>query len=150
MPSRTDAELLACLRDLIAAGEVTLRLDPDRLGHLDSPVAVQAESTRWFAALAAVVLAAAWFGGWLVGGAALLASIAIWFAVVRPWVARRLHGRVETKALAEVELWRRLWKLGGVALAPRAGDPCAAPGGNWMQFVRDRRPAALPPSAAGA
>ena len=141
MPTRTDAELLASLRELVEAGEVRLALDAAKLNHMDSPVAVQAESTRWFAAMAAAVLACGWFLGWIAAGGAFLASIAIWFAVVLPSVARRIRFRVESQALAEVEIWRKLWKRGGVTLEPRAGAPCAAPADNWMQFVRERRPA---------
>ena len=141
MSTRTDAELLASLRELVEAGEVRLALDVARLNQMDSSVAVQAESTRWFAAMAAVILASGWFFGWMSAGGALLVSVAIWFAVVRPSVARRIRARVETQALAEVEIWRKLWKRGGVTLEPRASAPCAAPADNWMQFVRERRPA---------
>ena len=140
MPDRTDAELLAALRELLAAGRVRLELDIGRLEHPDSPVAVQAEATRWFYALAALLAAATWFGGWKGAVAALAASVAFWFGWVKRDVARRIRGRVDTLALADPVVWRKLWRRGGVVLHGADGARSAAPADNWMQFVRDHAP----------
>jgi hypothetical protein len=57
---------------------------------------------------------------------------------VRQDVARRIRRRVETVALDDAATWRRLWRHGGVAIGIAGGGvACAAPDGNWMQFVRD-------------
>ena len=142
MPTRTDAELLAALRSLLADGELRLELDSVRLDRTDSPVSVQAESTRWLYALVGLALAAAWFGGLSAFAAAAAVGVGLWFRVVRRDVARRIRRRVEAQALDDVTLWRRLWRFGGVRLVVANGtEVCAAPGGNWMQCVRDRRPA---------
>jgi hypothetical protein len=144
MPERTDKELLASLREILAAGEAKLALDVRRLEHPDSPVVVPAEATRWFVLLAAAIGAAWWFGGWFGAGVAAAASVAIWYGWVRRHLARRIRGRVDRLALEDVVAWRKLWRIGGVTLVPRLGSPCAAPDGNWMQFVRDRRRAPQP------
>src|SRR5262245_11167895 len=114
MDQRTDTELLAALRAMIERGEVRLELDAAKLDHMDSPVSVQADSTRWFAALCVACGAAFWFGGWIVGVAALAASIALWFAWVRPGTHRRIRVRVRTVAMDDTQVWRKLWRFGGV------------------------------------
>lgn len=137
MDKRTDSELLAALRAMIERKDVRLELDPAKLDHMDSPVSVQSESTRWFAVLIVVCGAAFWFGGWMAGAAALIASIVLWFAWVRPGIHRRIGTRVQDVAIKDTQLWRKLWGYGGLRLV--AGSvTCSAPDGNWMQFVRDR------------
>jgi len=137
MDRRTDKELLAALKTMIDGGAVRLEIEPGKLDHMDSPVSVQSESTRWFAILFVACGAAFWFGGWIGGAAALAASLALWFAWIRPATHRRIDARVRGTALNDTQLWRALWRFGGVRLV--AGDAaCTAPDGNWMQFVRDR------------
>jgi hypothetical protein len=142
MARRSEAELLGQLRTLLRSGSVTIAIDAIHLDKLDSPVAVQAESTRWLYALLGGVGAAAWWQGMagLAGGTAI--AVAIWIGWVRRDVGRRIRNRVETQALHDATLWRKLWRHGGVRLVPRDGGPCVAPRDNWMQFVRDRVPAA--------
>ena len=141
MDQRTDKELLTALRAMVDAGAVQVDLDAGKLDHMDSPVSVQSDSTRWFAGLFVLCAAAFWFGGWIGGTVAVIASIALWFAWVRPWTHRRINARVRETALKDTQTWRALWRFGGVRLT--AGDTtCAAPNDNWMQFVRDRSPAA--------
>jgi hypothetical protein len=137
MDQRTDTELLAALRRLIEQGTVRLELDAAKLDHMDSPVSVQSDSTRWFAALFVACGAAFWFGGWIGGAAAVVASLALWFAWGRPWTHRRITARVRETALKDTQTWRALWRFGGVRLVAD-GTTCAAPDDNWMQFVRDR------------
>ena len=55
-------------------------------------------------------------------------------------VTWRLRNRLETQALGDATLWRKLRRHGGVRLVPRDGAPCVAPQDNWMQFVRNRAP----------
>jgi hypothetical protein len=145
MDQRTDKELLADLRTMIDAGAVRIELEAGKLDHMDSPVSVQSDSTRWFAGLFVACGAAFWFGGWLGGAAAVVASLALWFVWGRPWTHRRINARVRETALKDAQIWRGLWRFGGVRLV--AGEvTCAAPNDNWMQFVRDRR--AVPDEAA--
>ncbi len=143
MDQRSDIELLSALHAMIERCDVRLELDAAKLDHMDSPVSVQSESTRWFAMLFAACAIALWSGGWIAGVAASLASAAAWFGWVRPATRRRIAMRVHTAALRDVQLWRQLWRFGGVRLV--AGDEqCAAPNNNWMQFVRDRSAPTLP------
>lgn len=137
MTGSTDSELLARLRAMLASGAVALDVDATRLNHMDSPVAVEAEANRWLAVMIVVCGAAFWFGGWPAGAAALVLSAALWLLYVRRWLRRRVERRVRVRALDDIGTWRRLWRFGGVRLV--AGDAvCAAPAGNWMQFVRER------------
>ena len=106
MDQRTDTELLAALREMIARGDVRLELDAAKLDHMDSPVSVQADSTRWFALLFVACGGAFWFGGWIGGIAALAASIALWFAWVRPGTHRRIRARVRGVAMDDTLVWR--------------------------------------------
>jgi len=139
MDQRTDSELLAALRALIERKDVRLELDAAKLDHMDSPVSVQSESTRWFFVLFVACGAAFWFGGWIGGAVAVAVAIAVWFAWVRPGTHRRVRARVQDTAIKDAQTWRALWRFGGVSLV--AGDAtCTAPGDNWMQFVRERSP----------
>ena len=146
MNQRTDTELLASLRAMIEHGDVQLELDAAKLDHMDSPVSMQSESTRWFAVLLAACGAAFWFGGWIAGAAATMASLVLWFAWVRRGTHRRIRARVHDVAIKDTQLWRTLWRFGGVKLV--AGNAtCVAPSGNWMHFVRDRSAAPDGPEA---
>ena len=142
MPKRSEEQLLGRLRQLVRSGDVSLVIDAGHLDKLDSPVAVQAESTRWLYALVAFVGLAGWWQGVIGLAIAAVVALAIWIGWVRPDVGRRIRNRVETQALDDASLWRKLWRHGGVQLVPRDGAPCVAPRDNWMQFVRDRFPAA--------
>jgi len=137
MPKRSDSELLTDLRDQLRTGGVTLALDLARLDKTDSPVSVQAESTRWLYGLIGLGAAATGWQGLPGGLVACIVGVSVWYAWVRPDVGRRIRARVDTHALHDVGLWRRLWRFGGVQLRAGAGVECMAPAGNWMQFVRD-------------
>lgn len=140
MPDRTDRELLDQLRALVAMRRASLVLDAGRLDKPDSPVSVQAESTRWLYALLLAAGAAAWGFGVAGGALACALSVVLWYAWVRPDVARRIRDRIEGRALFDVELWRRAWRHGGIALAEGGRTVCSSPDGNWMEFVRARCP----------
>lgn len=140
MPKRTDAELLAQLRGLLAEGRVTLLLDARRLDKPDSPVSVQAESTRWLYALVLAIGAALWAAGAVGGVVATAVAVALWYGVVRPDIGRRIRRRVETVALNDAGLWRQVWRHGGLVLGEPGAASCQAPQDNWMEFVRARCP----------
>jgi hypothetical protein len=134
-------ELFRELRALLARGKLRLELDLARLDHIDSPVAVEADSNIWVYGAIAVCAAAFWQGGTYPGIAAIAISLALYFTVARRYVRRRLVRRVHERALGDGEIWRRLWRFGGVALVAAASaggaeDRCVAPQGNWMALVR--------------
>lgn len=86
--------------------------------------------------------------GAFAGGATLLAGTGFFLFILRPWTRQRTEERTRDLALARLEDWNVLWRLGGLAL--RLGrDPtvtCVAPAGDWRAFVRDRL---LPGEPAG-
>lgn len=148
-PPESAEALHATLRKLIADGRVVLRIDARPLGHIDSPVASEADGNRWI--YGAIALAAA---VWLWRGpvpalAALAAGIVLYLGLGRAYVRRRIERRARDEGLASVDIWRRLWRFPGLTLTvpERPGlGPCASPDGNWMGFVRAlvRHPDSLP------
>jgi hypothetical protein len=131
-------DLFRELRLLVARGTLRLELDFARLDHIDSPVAVEADSNIWVYALILACAAIFWQVGTWPGIAAIAVSLALYSTVGRRYVRRRLASRVHERALADGEVWRRLWRFGGVALIDDEGGRCAAPDGNWMALVRRR------------
>jgi hypothetical protein len=138
-------DLFRELRALLARGTLRLELDLARLDHIDSPVAVEADSNIWVYGSIAVCAIIFWQGGTYPGVAAVAVSLALYFTVARRYVRRRLIRRVHERALGDGETWRRLWRFGGVTLVQEGpgadgsedGDGrCAAPQGNWMALVR--------------
>ena len=75
MTARTDTELLAALRASLRAGRVELRLDARRLDLVDSPVSVQAETTRWLYGMVVATGVGWWWGGQPAGLAVAAASV---------------------------------------------------------------------------
>lgn len=133
---RTERDLLRTLARAVRDGRVTVTLDLKRLLHTDSPIAVQAEHTRWLYGVtaAAVVAGLAW--GWRPGLAALVAGVIVYFAVGRPWMHRRMRGRFLDSVLNDLAAFKKLWRLRGVTL--KVGDTvCESPGGDWRRFVLD-------------
>ena len=142
----TDIELLRALRRLIESGALSLELDMRRLDHIDSPVAVEADSNIWVYGAIPICALIFWRLGLWPGVAAVALALALYFTLGRAYVRRRLARRVHERALQESQLWRRLWRFGGVALVDAAsggGARCVAPEGNWMELVRRRGPGAL-------
>jgi hypothetical protein len=137
MPDPSPAELMRMLRALIASGALRIELDFKRLDHMDCPVAVEADSNVWIYAGVALCALASWLGGIWIGAAAIAACLALYLTAGRAYVHRRLRRRVDERALGDSEIWRRLWRFGGVALVASDGIRCAAPEGNWMALVRE-------------
>jgi hypothetical protein len=129
-------DLFRELRRLIELGKLRLELDLARLDHIDSPVAVEADSNIWVYGLIAICAVAFWQGGTAPGVAAIAISLVLYFTVARAYVRRRLTRRVHERALGDGEVWRRLWRFGGVTLVGDRDARCAAPEGNWMALVR--------------
>lgn len=133
------AELLAALRQLAMAQEVEIRIEPKRLNHIDSPVAVEADGNIWAYGFLVAAVLAGWQWGLLVGGATLVLGVLVYMTVGRAYVHRRIERRVRQDALADLAKWRKLWRFSGLTLvaARRPGVAvCASPEGNWIAFVR--------------
>ena len=136
MSEKSAEDLFRDLRRLVARGALRLELDFARLDHIDSPVAVEADSNIWVYVFIVVCAAIFWQAGPWPGVAAVVVSLTLYLTLGRRYVRRRLASRVHERALADGEVWRRLWRFGGVMLVDDAGERCAAPDGNWMALVR--------------
>jgi len=135
----TAGELLAVLRRRIGEGKVELRVEPQRLNHIDSPVSVEADGNIW--AYAALFIAALlwWRWGMAPSLAALALGVVVYLTFGRGYVNRRIERRVRRDALDDLDKWRKLWRFKGLTLVARVGQapmPCASPDGNWMAFAR--------------
>jgi hypothetical protein len=132
----TEENLLGRLARLVEQGEIRLEIDRTKLTSLDFPLLVEAEGNRWaYGAIAATIL-----GGWLLGPVAailiLAAALVGYFRIGRTRIARRLERRIRSRGLREVEIWRRLWRFGGVVLIYREEHRRQGPGQSWMELVR--------------
>lgn len=133
----TEKDLLRVLARAIRDGRVAVALDLGRLLHTDSPIAVQAEHTRWLYGVTAAAVVAGFAWGWRPGLAALAAGVVLYFTVGRPWIRRRMRARFFESVLDDPAAFKKLWRLRGVML--RVGDAvCDSPGGDWRRFVLDR------------
>lgn len=133
----TERDLLRALARAVADGRVAVALDCRRLLHTDSPIAVQAEHNRWLYGVVAASAGAALIWGWRAGLAVLGLTVAVYFAVGRPWIHRRMRARFFDKVLSDLAAFKRLWHLNGVTLT--AGEAsCVSPGGDWRRFVLDQ------------
>ncbi len=128
--------LFATLGRAIRTGQISLRFNYKKLAEMDSPVGSEADGNIWAYGGIALALGVLWFAGWQAAAAFAVLGIAAYLTLGRAYIHRRIRRRVEDKALAQLELWRKLWRFGGVALAPTGGNECAAPQGNWMALIR--------------
>ena len=90
--------------------------------------------------------------GPVAGALALLAGMGLLLLVIRPRNKQRSIDRTRTLALASIEDWQTLWRLGGLALrlTRDPGGDCLSPEGDWQAFVRAYRLPAPPQAPAPA
>lgn len=136
----TPRELIIALRGMIGNDVLRLELDLERLNHMDSPVAMEADSNMWVYGGVALAIAAGFAGGLWSGAASAVAALILYFTAGKAYVRRRLRNRVYEAALSNSENWMRLWRFGGLTLITPDGRRCAAPQGNWMELVRNLSP----------
>jgi hypothetical protein len=142
-------ELLTALRQLTAARQVEIHIEPSRLNHIDSPVAVEADGNIWAYGFLVAAVIAGWQWGLLAGGATLAFGVVVYLTLGRAYVHRRIERRVRQDALQDLTKWRKLWRFSGLTLvaACRPGvAACASPEGNWMAFVRAAMATRAPPT----
>lgn len=129
-------DLLALLREAIAIGRVTVDFDFARLSHIDSPIFVEAEKNWWVYGIMAATLGAGYLVAWYAGLAVTAAGVALYFALGRGQIRRRMAARFYDKALLDIVAFKKLWRIRGVTLglASRA-TLCRSPDGDWRRFV---------------
>ena len=133
-----DTDLLEMLRAAAADGRVTIGLDLRKLDDVDSPISIQAESTRWIYGLMAVAILVWWLGGAYAGIGAIAAGALIYATIARRQVERNIRRRFHDRAISDIGTWRKLWRLEGITLSfDSGGEACASPDGNWQRFVLD-------------
>ena len=138
-----DTDLLDILRSAETDGRVTIGLDAGKLDDVDSPISVQAESTRWIYGLMAAALLVWWLGGATAGIGAIAAAALIYATIARRQVERNIRRRFYSGGIWDIRTWRKLWRFEGIILTctPAAGAEgapvCSSPDGNWQRFVRD-------------
>lgn len=141
-PATDERDLLAALARAVGEGVVTVELDCKRLLHTDSPIAVQADHTRWLYAIGLAVLAVGFLWDWTRGLVALVIGVVFYAGVGQPWIYKRMRARFFTKTLFDIAAFKRLWRLSGVGLNMVGADgqpvSCASPDGDWRRFVLDR------------
>jgi len=94
-PRRVDeaTEQLNQLKQLVADGKISLKIDQKRLTHMDSPVVCDPDSTRWLYALAVVAAVVWWRLGTTYGLVAIAVAGIIYATLARTYVKRRLERR---------------------------------------------------------
>jgi hypothetical protein len=159
-----DTDLLEILRSAETDGRVTIGLDPRKLDDVDSPISVQADSTRWIYGLMAAALLVWWLGGATAGAGAIAAAAFIYATIGRRQVERNIRRRFYSGGIWDIRTWRKLWRFEGITLTcnpragtcnpragtcnpragtcnPRAGAEgapvCRSPDDNWQRFVLD-------------
>lgn len=129
-------DLFRILGQAIAAGRVSVALDHRRLNHQDSPICVEADSNRWIYCIMAAGIATGLLWGWKWGVGAAAGGLALYFAIGRHWVRRRMTARFHDRALADIAQFKKLWRLNGVTLTLMSRPVlCRSPRGDWRRFV---------------
>jgi hypothetical protein len=136
-PTDSEAALLRRLDALVEAGRIALTLDRQKLGHIDFPLGLDSDGNRWAYPLLAATALIWWFAGHWIGIGTACAAALIYQTLGRADIARRLERRVRERGLKSTEIWRKLWRFGGVILTPADGRPCQGPDGSWTRLVRD-------------
>lgn len=138
----SDVEYLPELRRLIVEGRVRLDFDAPHLRGMDSPVAVEAEVSRWAYLMVIASGLAFWWLGWP-GALGTIATIGLGYVTLgHRWIASNQRRRIMDIALKEIGTWRKLWRHGGVSLS-RVSDvkspaiTCRAPTESWVRFTDD-------------
>lgn len=131
-----EAALLARLAAAVREGQVKLTIDRRKLSHMDFPLALEADGNRWAYALCAGAAATFWYAGPIAGLVAAAVGVTAYQTLGRADMTRRLDRRIRERGLASVEIWRRLWRFGGVILTRDDMEPCQGPAGSWMALAR--------------
>ncbi len=133
-----DKDLLDELRAAHEGGRVAIRLDLKKLDHMDSPIAVQADSGIWIFGLIVATGLTWWFAGTAAGIGAVVVGAIAYATIGRRVIQRKMRRRFFEVGIKNIEPWRKLWELQGITLeCAESGEVCSSPDGNWIRFVLD-------------
>ena len=143
-----EKELFRAMNSAITAGQVSggqlsLALDLKRLDHIDSSIAVQADSNRWIAGIMIAAIAGYFLRNWQTGAGASAMILSIYLVFGRGWIQRRMKARFHKTVLTDIDAFKKLWKLKGITLSFRHDTDgtkdavCTSPKGDWRRFVLD-------------
>jgi hypothetical protein len=136
-PPETERDLLMRLDKLVESGQLRLTIDRSKLSSLDFPLYSEADGNIWVYSMIAVAALVWWqLGNWA-GIAAVAVALVLYQTLGKAYVARRLDQRIRSRGLKETEIWRALWRFGGVILTPAdGGEPVQGPQGSWHALAR--------------
>ena len=129
-----DKDYLAALCQALDDGRLQIEMSFAKLDHVDSPVNVQAEKIWWVYGALFGGLALGWFVEWHAGVIFAVAVAVAYFFVGRRLILGRMRKRLRSPVMEDMALWRKQWRLPGLALV--VGEArCKSPDGSWIRFA---------------
>lgn len=130
---------------LVAAQKAKLievTVDANRLNHPGSPVWNAGENVAPLLAPILISVLLMFIANEFIGLAALILTVFVYFALIRPWILGRVYFRALDAALQKLHNWDLLWKKGGLAisLSDPHGPHCRSPEDDWRTFVARHLP----------
>lgn len=121
---------------------ITVYTDFQRLNAPDSPVFNPWEAVGPLLALLLFSLFILLTAGLIAGTVALVLSVMLFAVGIKPWMEHQLRHRAIVSLMRDPRTLTLLWAYGGVgiSLADQPRTVCAAPDGNWRNFVRRHLP----------
>lgn len=117
---------------------ITVYTDFSRLNAPESPVFNPWEAVGPLLALLMFSLFILLTGGLIAGTVALVLAVLLFAVGIRPWIEHQVRHRAIVWLVRDVKTFQILWAYGGIgiSLADQPQTVCAAPDGNWRNFVR--------------
>ncbi len=137
-----DRNLFASLVNARKANVITVTADASRLNRPGSPVWNSGENVAPILAMMVISLVLMFTANVIVGTAAMILGVLIYFTAIRPWILQRVYDRAVEAALTNPHNWDLLWKKGGliIKLNDAKGLRCEAPRGDWRAFAANHLP----------
>lgn len=142
--SEHDRTLHERLRAAHERNIVNIYTDAQKLGSVGSPLFNPWESVGPLLAFLLLAVFVMLMAGLIAGTIALVAGVALYGVVLRPWLQTRLYHRTVVTLMTDARNFQKVWDHGGVilAMADRPEHQSRAPKGNWRMFVERYLPAA--------
>lgn len=137
--ARVEENRFRLLKNAFNAGEIKVLVDSRCHNTAHSPAYSSGENIGPVLGLVVLSLAVLVLKGVAFGTLMLVLSTLIYAFALKPWIASRVEERVVITLMDNLHDFKLLWSFGGVALSltNQPGTGCAAPIGDWRQFVRN-------------